>query len=150
MPSYSIVCPDANFVVNGLRQAGRFDTEIAAQWASLARDRARLLVPSLLLIEVTNVLYQLERGGKLSPDETSRLLEAATLIPFELVEYPNIHREALEIARALGQKATYDAHYVAVARQERIPLITSDRGLVSSVNDGYIETIYIPFVNVNE
>ena len=113
MPSYPIVCLDANFVVNGLRQAGQYETEIAANWAALARDGTRLLVPSLLFYEVTNVFYQLERNGKISSDEATRLLDAAARIPFEFVEYPTIHREALQIARDLGQKATYDAHYVA-------------------------------------
>lgn len=150
MPSYSIVCPDANFVVNGLRQAGQYETEIAAQWVALARDRTRLLAPTLLFYEVTNVFYQLERSGGISSDEASRLLEAATLIPFEFVEYPTIHREALEIARKYGQKATYDAHYVAVARREQIPLVTSDRGITKMVEDGYIDAIYIPFENVYE
>jgi predicted nucleic acid-binding protein len=150
MPSYSIVCPDANFVVNGLRQAGQYETEIAAKWVALARDRTRLLAPSLLFYEVTNVFYQLERNGKISSDEATRLLDAAARIPFEFVEYPAIHQEALEIARDFGQKATYDAHYVAVARREQIPLVTSDRRMINIIEDGYIDAIYIPFVDVYE
>jgi len=150
MPSYSIVCPDANFVVNGLRQAGQYETEIAAQWVALARDQTRLLAPTLLFFEVTNVFYQLERSGKISSDESSRLLEIAMLIPFEFVDHPALHRDALDIAREFGQKAAYDAHYVAVARRQHIPLITSDRRLLNVATDGFIDIVYIPFVNVYE
>lgn len=150
MPSYSVVCPDANFVVNGLRQAGRYVSDIAAQWESWARERTRLLVPSLLLFEVTNVFFQLERGGKITSDEASRFLHAVTLLPFEFVEYPALQQEALRIARTFREKATYDAHYVAVARREQIPLVTSDRKLVNAVEDGYIEKVYIPFIDVYE
>lgn len=150
MPSYSKVCPDANFVVNGLRQAGRHATEISAQWELWAGERTRFIVPRLILFEVTNVFYQLQRGGKMSQDEASAFVDAAIHIPFEFVDSLEIHREAQEIARTFGLKATYDAHYVAVARREKMPLVTSDRRLVDALEDGYIETILIPFVDVYE
>jgi predicted nucleic acid-binding protein len=95
------------------------------------RAGERATVPSLWQLEITNVLAQVQRRGVLSAAEVEeglRYFEGFLAAQADIIsELPSM-REVLRLARELGL-TSYDALYVDLARQERLPLATLDKGL---------------------
>lgn len=142
MQSYATVCVDANILVNGLRAAGRENSPISDLWHSFYANRTAFVQSSLFDTEVTSVLRRLELDKEITPEECRHFLELAFLLPVTYLEEPSIHFEALDIARAFGVRAAYDAHYVAVARRAAVPLITSDRRLANAARQ-FVDVIHL-------
>jgi predicted nucleic acid-binding protein len=107
---------------------------------ALLRDYSRgmveLMAPTLLIYEVTNgVLQTLEgrRPGRgLSPEKAEELL--VLLEGYRIPLLPVPPRRMLQLAWAYRRTA-YDAAYLALAEQERVPLITGDIRLYRAVRD---------------
>jgi len=91
------------------------------------------IVPSLWVLEIANGLVQAERRGKLDLAEVER---ARDLYESMMSNYIEVHtdsppagfREIQEIARKHHLSA-YDAAYLFLALQQRLPLATLDRSL---------------------
>jgi len=116
------------------------DTSLAVKWVLIEtdssdarrlrerwrRDGVQPIVPSWFACEVANVLYQRLRAGRYTLPEIRRSLgEVLTFVAvrdFEAV----VADRGLEIAALLGQKASYDAHYVALAERAGCDLWTAD------------------------
>ena len=131
--SDSTVCVDASFV------AGLFlGPEDAGYWGVLERwhaDGVSLYAPSLITYELTNVFYRCCRAGYLSAASARLALDAALGLPITLVEDPTLHGEAVRIAAAAGSPATYDAHYVALAKRLGVELWTADARLAQNAGE---------------
>lgn len=125
MPSSSIVV-DASAVVR-LFLGG--SDEIRAIWRGYAQRGDHLIAPTLLHYEVTNALHRAALGGLISRPLAQRALLAALELPITLVGDPDLHRDAWRLTEALGLKATYDMHYLALAVRERAALCTADLAL---------------------
>ncbi|MGH2351040.1 MAG: type II toxin-antitoxin system VapC family toxin [Chloroflexota bacterium] len=123
------------------------DTSLAIKWvlkenyspeslALLDEWRAqptRMLAPTLLAFEATNVIYRrVGRGGLTLEDARHRLAELLSRAP-ELVHEPALHARAQELAHELGQPACYDAHYLALAEREGCEFWTADERLWNAV-----------------
>jgi predicted nucleic acid-binding protein len=63
--------------------------------------------------------------------------DALESMSIQLIHDPTIHVEAVDIARAFGHSASYDAHYLAVALRHQIDFWTCDRRLANSVRGLY-------------
>jgi predicted nucleic acid-binding protein len=129
--SVSWICVDASLVV-GLVTHGerRHLRRLLQTWQE---ERRRIAAPSLLYYEIANAAFQIGRHGALSPAAVDALLEMALALPIEAVSDPDLHREAVALARRLSLPATYDAHYLALAVRLDCELWTLDRKLVRSV-----------------
>jgi predicted nucleic acid-binding protein len=55
-----------------------------------------------------------------------------------------VRLHALEIAHERRPRATYDAHYVALAERFRVPLWTCDRLLADALGDGLPDVHLVP------
>jgi predicted nucleic acid-binding protein len=96
---------------------------LLAEWEEQAVLR---LVPSWFGCEIANVLYQRVRRGELTMAE-AQLAVRGIMAEAVVRDYePAIAVRALELAEILGQPATYDAHYLALAEREDCPLWTAD------------------------
>ena len=87
-----------------------------------------VLAPELMLTEVANALWRLQRAGQLSAEGLQqRLSRAAELV--DVIE-PDRHLqvEALALACHLDHPV-YDCLYLALARREAAMLLTADRRL---------------------
>lgn len=87
-----------------------------------------VLAPELMLTEVANALWRLQRAGQLSAEGLQqRLSRAAELV--DVIE-PDRHLqvEALALACHLDHPV-YDCLYLALARREAAVLLTADRRL---------------------
>jgi predicted nucleic acid-binding protein len=97
-----------------------------------ASGRARLVAPRLFDVECASGLVKAVRrrrlGASRALDDLLDLLE----LPVERLEAPGAEVEALLFALEHGI-SVYDALYVALAAEERLPLVTADARLVRAL-----------------
>jgi len=96
-----------------------------------------MIAPFLLTYEVTNVLYQNMRKGKINLDQAKKILTEVLSIGIEL-DFSNnsaLSRRAFELAHQFNLLATYDPHYVALAERENCELWTADTRLWTAVKE---------------
>jgi predicted nucleic acid-binding protein len=107
-------------IIEGAEQSALF------QEAVLNADL--VLAPELMLTEVANTLWRLQRAGQLPTDGLQQRLSRATEL-VDLIE-PDRHLqvEALALACHLDHPV-YDCLYLALARREAAALLTADQRL---------------------
>lgn len=125
------------------------DASLALKWVLAEHDSAdalallnkwtndgiRVIAPALFAYKVTNTFYQHVRSGKLAYNEAKQALTDLFSIGVSLkfTSYKEISGQALEDARQFALPATYDAHYLALARREHCGYWTADTRLWNSV-----------------
>lgn len=131
----SLVCVDASIVVD---QLVRFsDLSLQAQWQVWIERDAKLIAPRLIRYEVTNVLYQIAKKGQLSREVVAETIHMLLTLPITLFDDPLLHDSAFSLAQELSLGATYDAHYLALAKQQACEFWTRDAKLVRAVRQKY-------------
>ncbi len=130
------------------------DCSIAAAWcfedeASEATDslleRVRdhgAVVPSLWLLEITNVLLQAERRNRITTSGATTRLELLRILPIsvEHTSQNEIFNSVITLARVEGL-TSYDAAYLELAIRQGLPLATRDKKLVQAANNANIEVL---------
>jgi len=104
--------------------------------------RARVLVPAIWHLEVGNALLVAVRRGRMRAEEAQEALDLLASLPIEAAELSPWEslREAWSLA--LGHGLTvYDAAYLALAGERRLPLLTLDRRLAGAARALGIEVI---------
>lgn len=129
------------------------DATIALAWLLPDEDSARAeqvvsrlairggFAPSLLLLETSNALLQAERRARVPQASCDELLAALMRLP--LIFEP-IGAESTIRARALARAhalSIYDASYLDLAVQRRVPLATLDHALTRAAVTMGIEVI---------
>lgn len=94
-----------------------------------------MLAPALLAYEVTNVLYQNVRKGKITINRAREALADVLFIGMELdfFQDPDLGRRAMELAQRFNLPATYDPHYLALAERKGCEFWTADIKLWKAV-----------------
>jgi predicted nucleic acid-binding protein len=103
------------------------------------------IVPSLWVLEIANGLVQAERRGKLDLAEVERarnLYESmmANYIEVQMDSPQSGFREIQEIARK-HQLTAYDASYLFLALQHRLPLATLDSSLIAAAKQSGVAVL---------
>ena len=104
------------------------DTEAALQ----ATTTSDVWVPSLWLLEISNLLLRAQRRKRITADKRRELAAAATALRIR------VDREAVaisaidEIAARHGLSA-YDAAYLELALRRNLPLATQDEALIAAI-----------------
>ena len=96
------------------------------QEAALAADL--VLAPELMLTEVANALWRLQRGSQLEADGLQRRLSRAAELVDVIEPDRHLQAEALALACHLDHPV-YDCLYLALARREAAALLTADQRL---------------------
>ncbi len=89
-----------------------------------------MLVPSLWLLEITNTLLVMERRKQITRVVRLSALEQIRKLPLRLAAGLSI--ASLEILEQLATKhqlSAYDAEYLRVAIDNKVPLASSDKAL---------------------
>jgi predicted nucleic acid-binding protein len=134
MTKSPLVCVDASFVIR-LLLGGPGGDKAEELWEEWARSQVQAVAPGLIFYEITNALYRLGAGASLAFEEITEILELALSLGINTISEDFLHRKALVFARQYRLKATYDAHYLALAQSLGADFWTADRRLVNSVAD---------------
>ena len=116
--SLAAVC-DSSAVVALLLDAGP-----DGQWAADLLSRSRLLAPSLVMFESSNIIRRQELAGLISPDQAVQAHVDLLDLSIELWPYELLGSRVWELRTDLS---CYDASYVAVAELTDAHLVTLDR-----------------------
>jgi len=110
-------------------------SEAAVQYLQLyKKDKARLLAPDLLTIEVGNTLWKKMRTSEITGDDARAILHALTdYCPLKLTPSCELMPAALELAIAMGV-TVYDSVYIALAIAASAMLVTADKEMVKLVD----------------
>lgn len=100
----------------------------AADLAERVGGAALVLAPELMLTELANTLWKLERADRLNGLDPQELLAEARELVDRLEPDRHLQAEALALACHLNHPV-YDCLYLALARREAASLISSDRRL---------------------
>jgi predicted nucleic acid-binding protein len=100
----------------------------SATYAEAVLQADLVLAPELMLTEVANALWRLQRAGQLEADGVRLRLSRATELVDHIEPDRHLHVEALALACHLDHPV-YDCLYLALARREAAGLMTADRRL---------------------
>jgi len=91
------------------------------------------VVPSLWLLEVTNILLVGERRGRNSVEQAKKFWETLQPLPIEIEQYSieECSTSIFDLARAHNLSA-YDASYLDLAQRRSLPLATLDKRLMAA------------------
>jgi predicted nucleic acid-binding protein len=116
------------------------DASVAVKWliaeeqsalAGALSDR-QMSAPSLLLIECANALLRRARAGDIPASAVPSRVRALRLVPVRLVPTERYLEGAIALAMQL-RHSLYDCLYLALALDERAPLVTADGRFVEAV-----------------
>ena len=112
-----------------------FPDETQAQAQAVIRDhvagRVELKAPDLLPYELSNAVWQAERRGRISIDQTNEIIQAITGLQIETLSLD--WAEMLPLARRFGSSA-YDVAYLVLAEKLGETMITGDKRLYNTVH----------------
>ena len=115
---------DASVVVAAL-----VDNGSDGEWAEAQLRTNHLTAPSLMPIEVANVLRRIEHSGLIDGGSANLAFDTLTQLTIDLAEFAPLADRIWELRFNL---TSYDAFYVALAEVLDCPLATLDRRLVSA------------------
>lgn len=127
-----MICVDASLVAKWLFPEEHSERALALVAASVQAGR-RIVAPTLLPIEVTNIIRQRVLREGLNLSEATRLLEQYYAFSITISAPETLSERALALADAHNLPAVYDAHYVALAQLLGCELWTSDRRLLRAL-----------------
>ncbi len=119
------------------------DSSVAERLVALHRAGVvDLIAPQYILVESANVLWKQLQRRSLLAEEAAASLAALRSVSLRLVPDAELLENALTIAADNGI-TVYDSLFCALAVRESVPLITSDRALVSSVAGTRVRAILL-------
>ena len=121
------VVVDASIAIKWVLQEP--DSNIAlALLAEWIEEGTAILAPALLAYEITNSLYRKSLQGEISLDMARLGIRKILLTGLEIdfTEDPEFNIKAMELANQFNLLATYDSHYLALAKREGCELWTAD------------------------
>lgn len=114
---------DASAVVRMMEESPQ-----AAEFRELVITAEVVLAPELMLTEVANALWRLQRAGQLELEGLHQRLSKASELVDHIEPDRHLQVEALALACHLDHPV-YDCLYLALARREAAMLLTADQRL---------------------
>lgn len=134
------------------------DASLAVKWILVEEDSAIakillkkwadegkvVVAPALFAYEVTNIIYRQVVLKKLTYDEANqgliKLFSIGVLLKF--ASYEAVSTQAMELAHMFDLSASYDAHYLTLAKHEDAECWTADKRLWNSVK-GKLQWVHL-------
>lgn len=132
MPKPEMVCVDASFVMR-LLLGGSGGEKAEELWEQWMRNGVQAIAPGLIFYEISNAIYRLFSSSFLLFEEARETFDLALSLGIRAISEELTYRKALLLARQFGLKATYDAHYLAVAQSLETDFWTADHRLFNTV-----------------
>lgn len=135
MPNSSTVCIDANLAIKLVDQSkSRAVESLFQEWT---RQNFVIVAPYLLRYEMTNIVRQLTRHGRMTQDIAGDAVAAMNLLPITLFADPRHHARALAFSIRFNLPAAYDAHYLALAEDLDCEFWTADKRLARATDGAF-------------
>jgi predicted nucleic acid-binding protein len=147
-PARHVLVVDASLVVSLVTTEATTLT-VQALWRRWENEDRYLLAPGLLRYEVTAALWQKVRRGSLTLLEAHDALVDALVLDIDHIQPPDLHIAALDMAARLSLRATYDAHYLALAEINGCPLWTGDTRLWQLARSAGLDWVHHPGERAN-
>ena len=97
-------------------------------------------VPSLWVLEFSNVLRKAKQAGKLDAERTEEIIELLSGLPIAVDYTPGNIGDNLKLATKYGL-SSYDAAYLGFAIRLRLPMATKDGALMAAAIRAGIEVV---------
>lgn len=120
---------DASIVVDWIAPGVDPDGAAGRLLSRLAREKATLLAPRLLLEETANALITGIRRRRWSGAQADTAFMLLRQLPVQLVDQPSDLDRAFELSRRFDEHPVYDLVYVAVAERLGETFVTADQAL---------------------
>jgi predicted nucleic acid-binding protein len=131
------------------------DASIAASWllsdelnetAESVLDQMQagvpVFVPSLWLLEVTNVLFNAERRKRIDRRHRDAALERVERLPLSIFAAPvQADLKSLRLYAEKHQLTAYDAEYLRVAKEQKLTLASLDGNLLAAARREKVSVI---------
>ena len=130
------VVADANIVVSWLIPVD-YSPQAHALRQTWEQGCTRIAAPCLLRSEVANAIHRYVVQQIITLDRALELIDRFLEQDIEIIEAPNLCRQALELSSALNQRAAYDCHYLALAQSLNCEFWTADRRFYNTANQSY-------------
>lgn len=101
-------------------------------FADLLKARRRIYGPTLLPIEMVNVIRKRMRADRMSLERVSALLDDFLSYPITIAQPESIHHRALALTERFSLGG-HDAHYVALAEMLGCNFWTGDQRLMRAI-----------------
>jgi len=121
----SILVLDASVVVRIIEGSPQ-----TAAFQQAVLDAELVLAPELMLTEVSNALWRLQRAGQLQVEGLQQCLSRGAALVDHIEPDRHLQVEALALACHLDHPV-YDCLYLALARREAALLLTADQKLMT-------------------
>jgi len=133
---------DASFALSWCF-ADEHDAASSAAWEALRDDHA--LVPSLWRLEVTNALRVGERRRRIAEDASVRFLRGLEAVEIRIAAPPSTD-DALRLLDAAREfdLTIYDASYLLLARDWKLPLASKDAKLLAASQKAGVALAFQP------
>lgn len=131
------------FVVDNSVVVGWYFESQATDYTDRVLDRLtgeNAHVPSLWVLEFSNVLRKAKQAGKLDAERTEEIIELLSGLPIVVDYTPGNIADNLKLATKYGL-SSYDAAYLELAIRLRLPMATKDGALVSAATRAGIEVV---------
>jgi predicted nucleic acid-binding protein len=107
-----------------------------SQYADLVLDRLEVsdgFVPSILSLEVCNVLLVAERKNRIGEADSARFIALLSELPIIVEQEPpeRMIKEIFALARK-HKLSSYDASYLDLAMRKGLPIATLDKNLIAA------------------
>jgi len=106
------------------------DPESAGDLKATVSAATQVMAPALMITEVANVLWKIERAGQLGGTDPLDLLHDAAALVDHLEPDATLLAEALALAAHLDHPV-YDCLYLVLARREVAALVSCDQRLLT-------------------
>jgi predicted nucleic acid-binding protein len=120
---------DASVVVDWVAPNVDRDGPAGRLLARLAREKAPVLAPRLLLEETANALITGIRRRRWSGAQADTAFSLLRQLPVKLVDQPEDLDRAFDLSRRYDEHPVHDLIYVAVAERLGERLVTADQAL---------------------
>ncbi|MGA8163675.1 MAG: type II toxin-antitoxin system VapC family toxin [Waddliaceae bacterium] len=107
-------------------------------------ETAKVVVPAIWPLEVSNVLLLAKRRKRLSTLQVSSFADALSAL--SITVDPSTTTRAMHSIYVLAEKTKltiYDAAYLELALREKVPLATLDKDLIKAAKKSHIELLEV-------
>ncbi len=119
---------DASFLLKIFLPEEKSD-EAEMLWSRWVEDHVEIIVPTLIIFEVTSVIRNKVFRGYLAEKEGEEIINLLKQLDISLIYTEELLDIAWEIGGILNTPTLYDSFYLALPKLLKIPLWTADKKL---------------------